>query len=105
MTVAPRCFAHWHIIRPTPPAAAWIRIVSPRCTLYLSRSRQRAVMPRIIIEAAVRSSMPVGRVMRQFSVGAFRHPGIDDAIANRKAVHAGSESVDDSRAFKPDRRG
>jgi hypothetical protein len=41
----------------------------------------------------------------QFRVGAFRHPGIDDAIANRKAVHAGSESIDDARAFKSDRRG
>ena len=50
ITVAPRCFAHWHMIRPTPPAAAWIRIVSPGCTLYVSCSRQRAVMPRIIID-------------------------------------------------------
>ena len=29
MAVAPRCFAHWPTIRPTPPAAAWNRIVSP----------------------------------------------------------------------------
>ena len=32
ITVAPRCLAHWQAIVPTPPAAAWIRIVSPAFT-------------------------------------------------------------------------
>ena len=32
ITVAPRCFAHWQSSRPTPPAAAWTRIVSPGFT-------------------------------------------------------------------------
>ncbi|OLB70641.1 MAG: hypothetical protein AUI16_25065 [Alphaproteobacteria bacterium 13_2_20CM_2_64_7] len=50
-------------MRPTPPAAAWIKIVSPGRTLYVSCRRQRAVMPRMIIDAAVRSSMPAGRAM------------------------------------------
>jgi hypothetical protein len=30
MTVAPNAAAHWHMIRPTPPAAAWIRMVRQR---------------------------------------------------------------------------
>ena len=29
ITVAPRCLAHWHMIKPRPPAAACIRIGSP----------------------------------------------------------------------------
>jgi len=32
ITVAPSAFAHWHRMRPTPPAAACIRIVSPAFT-------------------------------------------------------------------------
>ena len=52
ITVAPRCFAHWQTIRPTPPAAAWIRIVSPRFTGCVRRTRYQAVMPFSIIAAA-----------------------------------------------------
>ena len=32
ITVAPRCFAHWHRISPTPPAAACTTMVSPGFT-------------------------------------------------------------------------
>ena len=32
ITVAPRCLAHWPRIRPTPPAAACSRMVSPALT-------------------------------------------------------------------------
>ena len=33
ITVAPRCFDHWHRITPTPAAAVWMRTVSPRLRL------------------------------------------------------------------------
>ena len=39
ITVAPRCFAHWQRIRPTPPAAAWMSTVLPFSTLKV-RSQQ-----------------------------------------------------------------
>ncbi len=37
--VTPRWLAHWHAIRPTPPAAAWNRIVSPRLQ-FVSLAKQ-----------------------------------------------------------------
>ena len=60
MTVAPNCFNHWQAIRPTPPAAAWNRTVSPACTLCVVRIRYCEVMPCSIIAAAVSSSMESG---------------------------------------------
>lgn len=38
ITVAPRAFAHWHSRDPTPPAAAWTRIVCPCSTWNQSRN-------------------------------------------------------------------
>ena len=43
-TVAPNAAAHWHRISPTPPAAAWTRIVSPALsgrTRWISMSTVR----------------------------------------------------------------
>ena len=56
-------------------------------------------MPRIIIDAAVRSSIPAGRAMT------LRHAGTGDAVADRKAAHVGSDRVDHARAFEPDAGG
>src|SRR5215468_2472508 len=61
ITVAPSDFAHWQAMRPTPPAAAWNRMVSPRFTLKICRIRYWVVMPLSIIAAACSSAMPLGR--------------------------------------------
>ena len=60
ITVAPRWCAHWARIRPTPPAAACSRMVSPRSMRMVCRSSIWAVMPFNIMAAAVRSSMSAG---------------------------------------------
>src|SRR5262252_453441 len=62
ITRAPRCRAHWHIIKPTPPAAACIRMVSPALTGWALRMRYCAVRPFRITAAAVSSSMKSGSV-------------------------------------------
>ena len=71
MTVAPRSFAHWQAMRPTPPAAAWNRMVSPDCTGYARRNRYSTVMPCNIIAAACRESIPAG-IFTTFPAGIRR---------------------------------
>ena len=58
--VTPIARAHWQAIRPTPPAAAWYRIVSPPFSGKTWRNRYWTVMPFMISVAAVRSEMPSG---------------------------------------------
>ena len=58
--VTPRARAHWQATRPTPPAAAWYRMVSPPCRGNTCRNRYCAVRPFIISVAALRSLMPSG---------------------------------------------
>src|SRR5215831_8275358 len=82
ITVAPRCFAHWHMMRPTPPAAAWTKIVSPGPTLYVSCRRQRAVIPGIIIAAGV-ALIEAGRG------GIDAPPGNDAEFGISPSRHAG----------------
>ena len=60
ITVAPRCLAHWHMIRPTPPAAACTRMVCPGSTRWVRRSRYCAVRPCSIIAAPVMKSIASG---------------------------------------------
>ena len=47
---------------PTPPAAAWKRIVWPFPTLKVWRSRNCAVSPFNVIAAAVRKSIAFGKL-------------------------------------------
>ncbi len=58
--VTPSARAHWQATRPTPPAAAWYRIVSPPFSGKTWRNRYCAVMPFIISVDALRSPMPSG---------------------------------------------
>src|SRR6516164_6991091 len=97
ITVAPRCFAHWHMMRPTPPAAAWIKIVSPGRTLYVSCRRQRCRHAAdhhrrggALIDAGGQGDDARRRDDAEFGVRAFRHAGVGDAVADRKAAHVGS---------------
>ena len=69
----------------------------------------RAVMPRIIIDGgralvdAVRQRDEArGRHDAQLGIGAFRHAGIGDAIADREARHVGPDRLDHAGAFEPD---
>ena len=65
MTVIPSSFAHWLTIRPTPPAAACSRTVSPAFTLAMRRSRYDEVKPRIVMAAAVSKEMSSGSLMSE----------------------------------------
>ena len=61
---------------PTPPAAAWNRIVSPRPTRAQRSNRTSAVIPFSIIAAAVLSSIPGGSFTRR-AAGAIRTSAYD----------------------------
>src|ERR1700726_2643824 len=86
MTVVPNDFAHWQAIRPTPPAAAWKRIVSPLPTLWIWRMRYCTVRPLSIIAAACWSEMPSGSTTS-------RSAGIGDAVA-RLDIDARADFLD-----------
>ena len=58
--VTPSARAHWHAMRPTPPAAAWNRIVSPPFSGNVCRKRYWTVRPLSISVAAVTSSIRRG---------------------------------------------
>lgn len=65
MTVSPSSLAHWQTMRPTPPAAAVSRIVSPAFSGWILRSRYAEVRPRMVIAAAVSKPMPSGSRIRE----------------------------------------
>jgi hypothetical protein len=71
MTVAPRCFDHWQRIMPTPPAAVWIRMVSPDFGRKMRLMISDAVKPFTIIAAACWSEMASGSLIRR-SAGTLR---------------------------------
>ncbi len=84
--VTPSARAHWQAISPTPPAAAWNRIVSPDSTRLVRRNRYCTVSPFSISVAAVRSAMPSGS-LTSLSAGITRAvlyaPGGPPAYATR----------------------
>ncbi|MNE61601.1 hypothetical protein D3C80_1568280 [compost metagenome] len=53
ITVRPSSLAHCETIRPTPPAAACSRMLSPGLKSYRRRIRYDAVRPRMVMAAAV----------------------------------------------------
>ena len=63
ITVSPSSFAHCDTMRPTPPAAACSRIVSPAWSGQMRRIRYADVRPRIVIAAAVSQEMPSGSLI------------------------------------------
>ena len=92
---------------PTPPAAAWNRIVSPRPTRAQRSSRNSAVIPLSIIAAAVRSSIAGGQLHQprrghEPHLGVRpRQAGVGDAIADRDLGDAGPDRLDDARPLLP----
>ena len=66
MTVSPSSLAHCVTIRPTPPAAACTRIVSPAFSVgQMRRSRYAEVSPRIVIAAAVSNAIVSGNLISE----------------------------------------
>ncbi|MNN51990.1 hypothetical protein D3C81_1666560 [compost metagenome] len=61
ISFTPRAFAHWQAIRPTPPAAAWKRMVSPPLSSKVWRSRYCTVRPLSMTAAACSKLMLSGR--------------------------------------------
>ncbi|MNJ68661.1 hypothetical protein D3C77_649280 [compost metagenome] len=55
--------AHCETIRPTPPAAACSRIVSPGLKSYRRRIRYAEVRPRMVMAAAVSKAMVSGSLI------------------------------------------
>ena len=63
MTVRPNSFAHCDTMRPTPPAAACSRTVSPALSGQIRRIRYAEVKPRIVIAAAVSQDIASGSLI------------------------------------------
>ena len=63
ITVSPRILAHCDTIRPTPPAAACSRMVSPALSGQIRRIRYAEVRPRIVIAAAVSQEIAAGSLI------------------------------------------
>ncbi|MNP76139.1 hypothetical protein D3C76_1733240 [compost metagenome] len=63
ITFRPSSLAHCETIRPTPPAAACSRMLSPGLKSYRWRSRYDVVRPRMVMAAAVSQLMPAGSLI------------------------------------------
>ena len=99
MTVARSAFAHWHMISPTPPAAAWTKCIAglhvvnrpqqhPDCHA-LKHHRGR-------LSNEISSGSFTSRCVDQplFRIAADR-PGVSDAIARGDTGHALANRLDD----------
>ena len=112
ITVAPSAFNHWQAIRPTPPAAAWNRTVSPFCTRYTRRIRYCTVRPFSIIAAACSSEMPLGTLTSLsaayeplFRIGAGRAACISHAVSDLDLGHTLADRFHHAGAFATDATG
>ncbi len=90
-------------MRPTPPAAAWIRIVSPG--LHLVRAADQ--VPRghalqhhrralLVGDAVGQFHQSVGRHDARLAIGAERSAGIGDAVARLQVGDAGPDLLDNA---------
>jgi hypothetical protein len=105
-TVAPRCFAHWQAIRPTPPAAEWKRIVLTR--LYPEGGFQEIARGEAFEQC--RRGDFVGNPGRQFdrvpggNIGGFRIGDADhavrDPVADLQSTDVFAERGDDAGCFR-----
>jgi hypothetical protein len=85
--VTPNARAHWHAIRPTPPAAAWNRIVSPGFELaglaeqiLNGEALQHERRGNAIGDIRRKLDQPIGRHHARFAVRAERPAAVRDAI-------------------------
>ena len=97
ITVAPRWFAHWQAIRPTPPAAAWIRQTVP--LLHLVGAVNQVLHGHALEHHAggLLVADIVGQLHRAIGVEhalgriAAERSDIGDAVADFEVGHAGAD--------------
>jgi hypothetical protein len=98
--------AHWQAIRPTPPAAAWNRMVWPGCTCIgaVEQVLHRQALQHhggrgLEIDRVRQAHQDVGRHHAQLAVGAVRPAGIGHAVARLHVGHALADRLDHAGAF------
>ena len=107
ISLTPSARAHWHAIRPTPPAAAWNRIVSaalqpvslPEQVLHgqALQHHRRALLERDLLRQLDDSRH---RHRAQLRIRTERPLRIGDAITGLERFDAGPDRVDDARALE-----
>ena len=111
MTVAPRCLAHWQAIEPTPPAAAWKRIVSPGFNaiglaeqILRGEALEHHRGGLLIADAVGHLDQPAGGDQPRLGIGADRRIAVSDAIADFEVGDVGPELFDHAGAFIAEHR-
>ena len=111
MRLTPSAFAHWQAIRPTPPAAACHRIVSPGLGHEVQAAQQvlhgEALQhhARGLLEgdAVGQLHQAVGR-HGALGVRAERAVAVGDAVAHLELGHARADGLDHARALDAEAR-